>query len=188
MYVTWKNFKHITFPVYRTPSDNWYSADGVLFMDGLVLDDKNQPGKTLGVRRLQTHFSKLVPLPKAYESILALIKNPKGPYIDTAGNAFFKGDLSAATVTIGQIASFPNTTAMNTSTSDASNAAANASTLAGTKATLAQANTAANTNTLSGGAKTGGSVGGWTITSSAISSANIVIDSTNQRILISDSS
>ena len=109
-------------------------------------------------------------------------------YIDTAGNAFFKGDLSAATVTIGQIASFPNTTAMNTSTSDASNAAANASTLAGTKATLAQANTAANTNTLSGGAKTGGSVGGWTITSSAISSANIVIDSTNQRILISDSS
>jgi hypothetical protein len=41
---------------------------------------------------------------------------------------------------------------------------------------------------LAGGAKTGGSVGGWTITSSAISSANIVIDSTNQRILISDSS
>jgi len=120
-------------------------------------------------------------------------------YIDTAGNAKFKGDISGSTgtfsgsISIGNVTGAPDTDAMNTATTNAATAASDAQgtaddaqDTADSKTTLAAANTAANTNTLSGGAKTGGSVGGWSINTSAISSANIVIDSTNQRIIISD--
>ena len=43
-----------------------------------------------------------------------------------------------------------------------------------------------NTNTLTTGDKTGGKVGGWTITSTTISSGNITLDNSNNRILITD--
>ena len=109
-------------------------------------------------------------------------------YIDTSGNAFFKGS-----ITIGSITTAGGATASSVSdaASDAANAASNAAaaqTTADSKATLAQANTAANTNILSNGAKTGGSVGGWTITSSAISGGSPTVQAnnfTNQGIQLS---
>jgi len=120
-------------------------------------------------------------------------------YIDASGNAKFKGDITGATgtfsgsISIGNVTGAPNTDAMNTNTSNAygqantaTNNAATAQSTADSKTTLAAANTAANTNTLSNGSKTGGAVGGWTITASTIASANITIDSSNQRIVISD--
>ena len=120
-------------------------------------------------------------------------------YIDASGNAKFKGDITGATgtfsgsISIGNVTGAPDTDAMNTNTSNAYGQANTATTNAATaqstadsKTTLAAANTAANTNTLSNGSKTGGAVGGWTITPSTIASANITIDSTNQRIVISD--
>ena len=86
--LTYKQFNRITFPVYRLPSDNWYSLDGLLFVDSVIVDDKNQPGKTLGIRRLQTSFKNILPLEKACQDSLALIKNAAGPYIDSLGKCF----------------------------------------------------------------------------------------------------
>lgn len=88
MSLTYKNFSKITFPVYRLPSDDWYSRDGMLYVDNKLVDDKNQPGDTLGTRRLQTSFKELLPLNKAAETIVALIKQTSGSYIDTKGKCF----------------------------------------------------------------------------------------------------
>lgn len=88
MSLTWKQFSKITFPAYPLPNDNWYSADGLLFVDGMLVDDKNQPGKTLGIRRMQTSFKDLLPLKKAAETLLSIIKQPAGSYIDSTGKCF----------------------------------------------------------------------------------------------------
>lgn len=88
MYITYRDFRRVTFPVYRLPSDNWYSEDGLLFVDGDIVDDKNMSGKSLGIRRAQTYFEKLLPLKKSIETPVALIKQTGGPYIDMAGKCF----------------------------------------------------------------------------------------------------
>lgn len=70
------------------PSDNWYSVDGLLYVDEKLVDDKNMSGDTLGKRRLQTYFRELLPLPRAADNITAMVKQPGGPYIDTTGKCF----------------------------------------------------------------------------------------------------
>ena len=54
-------------------------------------------------------------------------------------------------------------------------------TVANTKTTASAAATAANS-----AAKTGGSVGGWSLSSTTITSGNITLDNANTRIVISD--
>ena len=54
MVITYKNLHKLVFPVFLLDSGNWDTSDGLLFIDGEVLDDKNQKRKTLGARRVQT--------------------------------------------------------------------------------------------------------------------------------------
>jgi hypothetical protein len=88
MILTYKQIHKITFPAYRLPSDNWYSQDGLLFVDDILVDDKNMSGDTLGKRRLQTYFKDLLVLKRAVDNTTALIKQPGGPFIDSAGKCF----------------------------------------------------------------------------------------------------
>jgi hypothetical protein len=88
MLVTYKQFHKITFPAYRLPSDNWHSQDGLLFIDDILVDDKNMSGDTLGKRRLQTYFKDLLSIRKAVDSNTALVKQASGPFIDSAGRCF----------------------------------------------------------------------------------------------------
>lgn len=88
MILTYKQFHKITFPVYKLPSDNWYSQDGLFFLDNILVDDKNMPGDTLGKRRLQTYFKELLALKKGADNITAMIKQSGGPYIDSKGRCF----------------------------------------------------------------------------------------------------
>lgn len=88
MLITYKEFPLITFPVYPLPNDNWYSQDGLLFLNGEILDDRNQTGETLGHRRLQTPFKNLVPLRNSINSEIGIIKQYKPQYIDNAGKLF----------------------------------------------------------------------------------------------------
>ena len=78
----------MTFPVYLLPSGNWYQIDGLLYVDGELVDDRNMPGKTLGVRRLQSPFEDLMPLPKSIDSVIGIIKQSSSYYIDTKGIPF----------------------------------------------------------------------------------------------------
>lgn len=53
-----------------------------------MVDDRNMPGKTLGVRRIQCGRRDLVPLKKAVFNIPQLLRSNKKFFIDTAGKPF----------------------------------------------------------------------------------------------------
>ena len=74
MIVTYKEIKKIKFPVFILPNSNWELVDGLLLIDNQVVDDKNMPGASLGIRRLQTHFTELVPLKHSIESLIGILK------------------------------------------------------------------------------------------------------------------
>ena len=54
MVVTYRQFKNLDFPLFLLDSSNWELVDGLLLLDGKLLDDKNMPGDTLGLRRMLT--------------------------------------------------------------------------------------------------------------------------------------
>lgn len=57
-------------------------------MDGKVIDEKNMPAKTLGVRRMQCGRSDLHPLKKAIFSLPDLIQCKTKNFIDRYGKPF----------------------------------------------------------------------------------------------------
>ena len=62
MVIQYKSINKVRFPVYAMKSDDWHITDGLLFLEGKILDDRNMPGDTLGIRRLQTPHKALVRL------------------------------------------------------------------------------------------------------------------------------
>lgn len=88
MLVTRKDLHKINFPIYVLPSDDWYITDGVLFVNEKVLDEKNMPGKTLGVRRMQCGRKDLLPLNKAILSIPDMIQCKTKVFVDYKGKPF----------------------------------------------------------------------------------------------------
>jgi len=85
--VNYNNLTKITFPVYKIPNSNWELVDGLLFLDNSVLDDRNQKGKTLGIRRAQTSFE-LFPLKHSVSSLTGILKQNNKTFIDTKGTPF----------------------------------------------------------------------------------------------------
>lgn len=88
MVVTYNSLNKVKFPVYVLPSGNWSRADGLLFLDGELVDDRNMPGETLGIRRVQTPYKKLLPLRKQITSHHGLIKQVSKTFIDSNGTPF----------------------------------------------------------------------------------------------------
>ena len=86
--ITFRSINTITFPVYIIGSDNWEEQDGLLFLDNKLLDDKNMPGKTLGIRRLQSPFKDLYPLKSSLGNLLGILKQTKNTFIDNEGIPF----------------------------------------------------------------------------------------------------
>jgi hypothetical protein len=85
------NFRQINraikFPIYELPSEDIYSSDGLLFLNGKVLDDRNQLGKTLGQRRLLTPHQKTL-LSKSYQTFIDLVQSRHALFIDSSGVPF----------------------------------------------------------------------------------------------------
>lgn len=89
MYKQFKDIKNIKFPIYALPSSDWYKQDGVLFInDGMVLDDTNMPGTSLGIRRLQCGRKDLCTLKKAFTDFTDMLKSKHKIFIDSAGIPF----------------------------------------------------------------------------------------------------
>jgi hypothetical protein len=89
MVITIKELKNIRFPVYRLPHSEWTKSDGLLFFEGLILDDKNMSGDSLGLRRLQTPFYKsLFPLRKSIHTTNGIFKQSTKCFIDSNGVPF----------------------------------------------------------------------------------------------------
>jgi len=88
MVITYKTINKIQFPIYQLPSDNWHLIDGLMFIDDVLVDDRNMLGDTLGKRRLQTHRGPLLPLRKAITSLVGVIKQNGRVFIDAKGRPF----------------------------------------------------------------------------------------------------
>jgi len=88
MVIQYKSINKIKFPVYELPNGNWERLDGLLFLDGQVVDDINQRGDTLGQRRLQTPHKNLMPLKNQIDTFRGILKSNHKYFIDTNGFAF----------------------------------------------------------------------------------------------------
>ncbi len=89
MVITWKKLGSIEFPIFALPSSNWEEQDGLLFIDNRVVDDRNMPGKTIGMRRLQTPIKDLVPLRGSIAAPVSLIRQTRiKTFIDNVGTPF----------------------------------------------------------------------------------------------------
>ena len=89
MALTYRNLSKIAFPIYLLDSDDYSIVDSLVFIEGKVVDDRNMPGETLGIRRLQTSMQNLYPLNKSIANIAGLLKRPGNKhYIDTKGRIF----------------------------------------------------------------------------------------------------
>ncbi len=88
MIVNYKHLELINFPIFGLPSDDVYDSDGMLMYEGLVIDDKNQIGGTLGARRLQSP-QPLLKIQKYYSDLSMLLsaKNQR-VFIDNLGYFF----------------------------------------------------------------------------------------------------
>ena len=87
MIITYKKLKNIRFPVYLLPHENWSFSDGLMFLEGKVVDDRNQGADTIGRRRLFTPHD-IFPLKNSVDSIQGLLKQTVKTFIDTSGRPF----------------------------------------------------------------------------------------------------
>lgn len=88
MVIGFRSIPKITFPVFLLDSENWEEYDGILFLDNKVLDDRNQDGKTLGARRMQTPHKNLQELKYMVEYPNGLLKQRTKYFIDNSGRPF----------------------------------------------------------------------------------------------------
>ena len=88
MVITYNTSDKITFPVFPLISSNYVVADGLVTIDGLLVDDHNMEGESLGRRRLMTPYENLFPLKRSVNTLVGLIKRSKSFYIDSTGLIF----------------------------------------------------------------------------------------------------
>jgi hypothetical protein len=80
--------ENIRFPLYVVHSDEVLRRDGVLWVDGAVLDDTNVHGESLGERRLRTPLKNMYDLKHQIDNFGGLIKHRGRFYIDSNGKFF----------------------------------------------------------------------------------------------------
>jgi hypothetical protein len=84
MIYTYKDIPKIVFPIYRLFSDNWHTTDGLVYVDNIIVDDRNMPGDSLGLRRLQSSMGPFLTLRKGTSSISTMLIKYKH-FIDSSG-------------------------------------------------------------------------------------------------------
>lgn len=78
----------VRFPVYVVHSEEAIIRDGLLWIDGTVVDDKNVEGETLGERRLRTPMKNLYDLKYQINDFSGLTKHRGRFYVDSNGKFF----------------------------------------------------------------------------------------------------
>ena len=76
------------FPVFILSAEDIEEVDGIVFANGLCLDDKNVKGDTLGIRRLHSAYPDMYELTRAIHDIPSLIKISSKKFIDSKGHIF----------------------------------------------------------------------------------------------------
>ena len=88
MVITYKTQDKINYPAYVLPYNTWKEEDGIMFLSGKVLDDRNQTGNTLGVRRVQTPLKNLHPIRRMVFDWIGIVKSEHKYFIDSNGMCF----------------------------------------------------------------------------------------------------
>ena len=83
-------YDRLKFPIYPIHTDEIILADGILWIENQVLDDKNMKGKTLGLRRLQSPMKSMYPIKYMIKDIRAYLDHQGKYYIDNIGYFFTK--------------------------------------------------------------------------------------------------
>ena len=78
----------IRFPLYVVHSDEVMRRDGILWIDGAVIDDTNVDGQSIGERRLRTPLKNMYDLKHQIDNFGALIKHRGRFYVDSNGKFF----------------------------------------------------------------------------------------------------
>ena len=90
MRITHKDLNSLKYPLFRLPNHNITIKDGIVRLDGQIIDDRNMPGETLGKRRLQTPFKNLGELKAAVDGPAGVIKSPSGTmFLDSLGEVLY---------------------------------------------------------------------------------------------------
>jgi hypothetical protein len=77
------------FPLFILPKEALIEEkDGIVFLDGLCLDDRNIKSDKLGVRRLRSSYPNKAVLNKAVHDIPSMLKSTAKRYIDSEGTVF----------------------------------------------------------------------------------------------------
>ena len=77
----------IRFPLYVVHSDEVIRRDGVLWIEGAVLDDSNVEGNSIGERRLRTPLKNMYDLKHQIDNFGGLIKH-RGAFMWTQMESF----------------------------------------------------------------------------------------------------
>ena len=88
MVITYKQFKKLDFPLFLLESSNWETVDGLLMLEGKVIDDRNMPGETLGLRRMLTPHKNQYHLRNMITTANGLMKQTTKCFIDNSGRPF----------------------------------------------------------------------------------------------------
>lgn len=88
MEITYKDLNKINFPIFPINTQDLFEQDGLVYLQGNILDDRNQIGKTIGARRLQTPHEPLQRLRRSYFNIRGLLTSGKTDFIDSKGYIF----------------------------------------------------------------------------------------------------
>ena len=88
MIITYKDIPKVRFPVYALPSSNWMTVDGLVYVDNGLIDDRNMPGDSLGLRRLQTPQPGLRVLNRSVPNLVGILKRYPSCFIDSNGKLF----------------------------------------------------------------------------------------------------
>ena len=80
----------LNFPVFVVHTNNVELVDGLLWVEGEIIDDTNMRGDTLGKRRLQSPMKSIYPLKYMIEDIPDLLNHQGKYYIDNSGFFFEK--------------------------------------------------------------------------------------------------
>ena len=79
--------RNVAFPVYIIASEEVVYEDGLLFLNGKVIDDRNQVGDTIGKRRLTTPH-RVASIGKICFDYIEMLDSKSTKFIDSKGTAF----------------------------------------------------------------------------------------------------
>ena len=87
----------IQYPIYII-NEEPEEIDGLLLIGDQVIDDKNMPGKTLGMRRLQTPMKSKYPLRYQIDDEVGMMKHRGKHFIDSDGVYWYDEKTTTATL------------------------------------------------------------------------------------------